>query len=859
MGKEADLRKQAQNLQSQINGMKNAIANYEPEYKAKKEKLDQLNQEIGNLRTNIDEIKDQYKSEIKDQIEKDLAEKIELTGKMHVKALEDKEEADRLKKAELAKTKELIEYEKNKKKEISDLISAQKKEADDYFATTKKEADKYLLEKKNEISLAEKDIESRSKELDKLESDLRKKEHSLASLQIELSKKEEDAKFGFKTLLLDERKKFDEELEKLKISIADLEKKLIEGKAIVDDHLKTYRENEIKKIANEIEHQKNEIKISQNQLVEMKARLDAQQTELSAKSDELKIQADIYKTKFSNLNILAEEKLKEFHNEIIISRDNYKKKCNELSSLYDDANKKVLDLTTQLKLANGERLDSLQNENKALKERLEVLENSEKSVINKLREYQVDSSNLVSALYKIEAYDSLLEKYEILNKESQQLRLRNAESTNNEETLAMESKRANQYQQNYNQVISELERMKKPSRKDRLSSLTKFNDFDHITNLEVFPKNLTEITWLRIINKKMRDSGIIISDKLLYAFHTSVKIHEWSPIVVLAGVSGTGKSELPRQYAHHGGMNFLSTPVKPDWDSMQSLFGYYNSIENKYEPTELTKAIYYLQSDLMKDTMLLILLDEMNLAYVELYFSDLLSKFETNRGTNGKIIYDINLGANEQPEKLIIGNNILWVGTMNEDETTKALSDKVIDRSTLLTFPRPRTLVSRKNDIKIADPEKRLTSDLWKKWCQNTLSEEDFKNKLEINFYRKIIEDINDQMSRVNRNLGHRVWQSIERYVFSHPLVFANIENGIELKKTFDSAFAEAIAFKVMPKLRGIEVSGESKKTLESIGAIIAREVPSLEEDYKQAMNLTSRIFQWSSARFMDTDSENGE
>lgn len=69
-------------------------------------------------------------------------------------------------------------------------------------------------------------------------------------------------------------------------------------------------------------------------------------------------------------------------------------------------------------------------------------------------------------------------------------------------------------------------------------------------------------------------------------------------------------------------------------------------------------------------------------------------------------------------------------------------------------------------------------------------------------------------MSKVNRNLGHRVWQSIERYVFSHPLTIANIDNGTEFKKQFDSAFAEAVAFKVMPKLRGIEVSGESKKSL---------------------------------------------
>lgn len=100
-------------------------------------------------------------------------------------------------------------------------------------------------------------------------------------------------------------------------------------------------------------------------------------------------------------------------------------------------------------------------------------------------------------------------------------------------------------------------------------------------------------------------------------------------------------------------------------------------------------------------------------------------------------------------------------------------------------------------------------------------------------------------------------WQSIERYVFSHPLTIANIDNGTEFKKQFDSAFAEAVAFKVMPKLRGIEVSGESKKVLDAIGVIINTDVPSLSEDYKQAMSLSSRIFQWCSAKFMDVESTN--
>ena len=151
-----------------------------------------------------------------------------------------------------------------------------------------------------------------------------------------------------------------------------------------------------------------------------------------------------------------------------------------------------------------------------------------------------------------------------------------------------------------------------------------------------------------------------------------------------------------------------------------------------------------------------------------------------------------------------------------------------------------------------AKPEKRLTYNLWSKWCSETLSEEKVKSKIDIEAYRKIVEDINEKMSKVNRNLGHRVWQSIERYVFSHPMTISTFDRGSEFKKQFNSAFAEAIAFKVMPKLRGIEVSGDSKKVLEEIKSIIDNQVSELSEDYKQAMSLSSHIFQWCSAKFMD-------
>ena len=162
--------------------------------------------------------------------------------------------------------------------------------------------------------------------------------------------------------------------------------------------------------------------------------------------------------------------------------------------------------------------------------------------------------------------------------------------------------------------------------------------------------------------------------------------------------------------------------------------------------------------------MLMVLLDEMNLAHPEQYFADLLSKFEESRNTDRDPSYEIALGAGERPEMLNIGRNVLWTGTMNEDETTKGLSDKVIDRSMLITFPCPKELYGR-NTNKLEKPQLTLSHARWELWKQSALHSEDDRIIDLINDRKKMIEQINIEMSEMGRNLGHRVWQSIQNYI----------------------------------------------------------------------------------------------
>lgn len=91
-------------------------------------------------------------------------------------------------------------------------------------------------------------------------------------------------------------------------------------------------------------------------------------------------------------------------------------------------------------------------------------------------------------------------------------------------------------------------------------------------------KPTDEVEWLDNICFLCDKYGISFPKRILYAYHTAFKIAKWSTITVLAGVSGTGKSELPRLYSRFGGFNFINVSVQPNWDSQESMLGFFNSI-----------------------------------------------------------------------------------------------------------------------------------------------------------------------------------------------------------------------------------------------------------------------------------------
>ncbi|SHN31219.1 McrB family protein [Mucilaginibacter sp. OK098] len=163
------------------------------------------------------------------------------------------------------------------------------------------------------------------------------------------------------------------------------------------------------------------------------------------------------------------------------------------------------------------------------------------------------------------------------------------------------------------------------------------------------------------------------------------------PFIILAGISGTGKTQLPRMFAQAIGMkaNIIQVPVRPDWTDGSDLLGY-TSLDGKFVPKNLTIAIE--KANLKPNEPHFFILDEMNLARVEHYFSDFLSIIETREWTDKKgsnIVTDSILseevfqnGKNSEGfKKLGWPKNLYLIGTVNMDETTHAFSRKVLDRA----------------------------------------------------------------------------------------------------------------------------------------------------------------------------------
>ena len=249
-----------------------------------------------------------------------------------------------------------------------------------------------------------------------------------------------------------------------------------------------------------------------------------------------------------------------------------------------------------------------------------------------------------------------------------------------------------------------------------------------------------------------------------------------SNISILQGISGTGKTSLPREFAKaiiseaisYQGNSSDNTPNAPyricsiqsGWRDNMDLMGYYNSFEHKYKETEFFKALYLANLPKYSDTLFFIILDEMNLSRPEHYFADFLSLLEQNEDER---YITINAPDEVLPKEIVHGKlkvpaNVRFIGTANHDETTLEFAPKTYDRSNLMEMPK-----NQERNIERTDK----TYNIGYKWLAGQFSKaKDSHGK----YYEQFEEFINSDIIKLllmekGIGIGNRFEDQAERFI----------------------------------------------------------------------------------------------
>jgi len=165
-----------------------------------------------------------------------------------------------------------------------------------------------------------------------------------------------------------------------------------------------------------------------------------------------------------------------------------------------------------------------------------------------------------------------------------------------------------------------------------------------------------------------------------------------SRLHLLQGISGTGKTSLPRAVGKALGGDVEIVPVQAGWRDRQDLLGYFNAFDKRYHEPAFVQALYRAQCPKWNDRVFVIVLDEMNLSYFEQYGADLNSEIEQPPSYERRFQLMDSLPP-IAPRLLRDGRFIAWpdnvwiAGTANHDETTKDFADKTYDRAHTMELP----------------------------------------------------------------------------------------------------------------------------------------------------------------------------
>ena len=275
--------------------------------------------------------------------------------------------------------------------------------------------------------------------------------------------------------------------------------------------------------------------------------------------------------------------------------------------------------------------------------------------------------------------------------------------------------------------------------------------------------------------ESIREAARLIFDQeMVESLHLGLWANDRRHFAVLTGLSGTGKTQLAIEYAkaltgQHADSNrqICKLAVQPGWHDPTPLLGYVNPLaENRYTGTDFLRFLIRAGKDRSQPHVCV--LDEMNLSHPEQYLAPILSAMEIEHGS-----IELHGGDADEygiPSSIHYPDNLVLIGTVNMDETTMGISDKVLDRAFTLEFW----------DVDV---------DRWPGWESTSLGDQDRDATMEI------LTRLMETLSAARLHFGWRVIEEVVRFMEQRQSQSAEL--------SVSDALDRVIYAKILPKLRG--------------------------------------------------------
>lgn len=276
------------------------------------------------------------------------------------------------------------------------------------------------------------------------------------------------------------------------------------------------------------------------------------------------------------------------------------------------------------------------------------------------------------------------------------------------------------------------------------------------------------------------------------AFITAVRT---KPFVILAGISGTGKTKLPQLIAAATDSECRVIPVRPDWTDSSDLLGY-ERLDGHFVPGHLLRIC----DEAMKspDRQFFFVLDEMNIARVEYYLAEILSVLENRTQASGRLSSPPLLPQAEAPWcDVVLPDNVCIVGTVNMDETTHGFSRKVLDRAFVIELADVDLSLVQEIDAAVASSP--WSQDRWRVQYQRLADAPSIDQEPTLGAISALTA-VNEVLERGQLQVGYRVRDEVALFCINAADCAASF---IDADTTVVSPLDLCLTMKVLPRIQG--------------------------------------------------------